>query len=104
MFDVSQNERNGMYRMTKNFGQRKAKNPMRRLDCFDCEESRDSLSNDDIILNKIAQKIRLLSLQVSRIENRLSAYETQKNNDFGQPLELCDPPEYLYKNKSIPKS
>ena len=78
--------------ITRSLGAGRPKAPLRRFDCFDPEDDDVISTEEDIFINEISQKICLLSLQVSRIENRLSAFETQPNDDIRKPLELRDPP------------
>lgn len=85
-------DENGVYRVTRSIGGKNSKVPLRRFDCFDPEDDDLISTEEEIFINEISQKICLLSLQVSRIENRLSAFETQPMDDFRKPLELRDPP------------
>lgn len=81
-----------IYKPSRSIGSKNSKAPLRRFDCFDPEDDDIISTEEDIFINEISQKICLLSLQVSRIENRLSAFETQPNNDLRKTYELCDPP------------
>ena len=85
-------EGKGVYRMTRAFGKKRKTKPLRRFDCFDPENEEEIPTQEDLFLNEISQKVCLLSLQVSRIENRLSAFETQPNDDLRKQYELRDPP------------
>ena len=70
---------------------KKCKKPLRRFDCFFSEEER-SCDAEEVFLDGIAHRISLLALQISRIENRLSDYETRSNDDLAKPYRLEDPP------------
>lgn len=65
--------------------------PLRRFDCFFADKETRS-DPEDAFLDTIAKKINLLTLQISRIENRLSDYETKSTRDFASQYRLQDPP------------
>ena len=67
------------------------KPPLRRFDCFFGEEPK-RVDPEEAFLDSIAHKITHLALQVSRIENRLSDYETRQNDDLDKPYKLEDVP------------
>ena len=67
------------------------KQPLRRFDCFFADSERRP-DPEDAFLDTIARKINALTLQISRIENRLSDYETKSHRDFANQYHLEDPP------------
>ena len=81
-----------IYKPSRSICTKNSRAPLRRFDCFDPEDDDITSTEEDIFINEISQKICLLSLQVSRIENRLSAFETQPNNDLRKTYEPRDPP------------
>ena len=82
----------GFYRLKKSFNTKPKRGPLRRFECFDADDHEERISKDEEFLNEISQKICLITLQVSRIENRLSAFETQSTDEFQKPYVLKDPP------------
>lgn len=87
-----ENQRKCFNKIPRTLGKKRQTKPLRRFDCFDPEDDNEIPTEEELFINEISQKICLLSLQVSRIENRLSAFETQPNDDLKKPFELRDPP------------
>lgn len=80
------------------------KPPLRRFDCFFGEEERKT-DPEEMFLDSIGHKISHLALQVSRIENRLSDYETRSNDDLNKPYMLEDvPPKPQRRRKLLEKT
>jgi len=65
--------------------------PFRRFDCFFADEER-APDAEDVLLDQIARKVGLLALHISRIENRLSDYETRAGDDLEKRYRLEDVP------------
>jgi hypothetical protein len=74
----------------------KPRGPFRRFECF-FPESDSGPDPEDLFLNDVAHKITLIALQISRVENRLSDYETRTNDELVRPhvLREIPPPRQL---------
>lgn len=86
----------------KRIGNRNQVKTLRQFDCFD--PFPEEVEVRDPFLTDISQKIMLITLQVSRIENRLANYETYSCDDLKRPYMLQDPPETQYRFSQNPKA